>query len=532
VSRKFILKELSRYKLGTYADIVYRNAILYSNEEAFKYGSERVTFAQFNAKVNSLIHALKSMGVEKGDVLGILSWNCLEYTDVYGAAMKGGFIASPFNPRLQENELDYIINYSEANTLFVGPELVDIANSLRPRLPKVKNFISFEGPAERMICHRELLSTYPKDEPDIQVEEDDPVFIFYTSGTTGIPRGGLYNHRHALSDTRTCIITAGLQPGDRHVQIMPLFHIGGSKTFWGYFCAGGSNVILKFFDPEVTLKTIQDERATDIHIVPTHLGAFFSLPNYNQYNLSSLKRMLYAASPMPFELLKKGLEVWGNIFIQFYGSSETGPYVSCLRREDHNVLDKSPEEQRILLSCGQPNFGVQVRILNDRGEDVEPGEVGEITVRGNTIIEFWKKPEDTREIIREGWVHTGDMGRYDEKGYIYILDRKKDMIVSGGENVYPREVEEILYQHPAVKEAAVIGIPDPYWVERVHAVVVLKEGTSVTSEELIDFCKKRIARYKAPKSIEFVKSLPKTPSGKILKRELREKYWAGMERRV
>jgi acyl-CoA synthetase (AMP-forming)/AMP-acid ligase II len=235
---------------------------------------------------------------------------------------------------------------------------------------------------------------------------------------------------------------------------------------------------------------------------------------------------------MPFELLKKGLEVWGTIFIQFYGSSETGPYVSCLRREDHNVLDKSPEEQRILLSCGQPDFGVQVRIVNDRGEDVEPGEVGEIIVRGNTIIEFWKKPEDTREIIRDGWVHTGDMGRYDEKGYIYILDRKKDMIVSGGENVYPREVEEILYQHPSVKEAAIIGIPDPYWVEGVHAVVVLKEGASATSEEIIHFCKKRIARYKAPKSIEFVESLPKTPSGKILKRELREKYWAGMERRV
>jgi acyl-CoA synthetase (AMP-forming)/AMP-acid ligase II len=396
----------------------------------------------------------------------------------------------------------------------------------------VKNFISFEGPAERMICHRDFLSAYPQEEPDIQVEEDDPVFIFYTSGTTGIPRGALYNHRRAVSDTKTAIITTGLQPGDRHVLIMPLFHIGGFKVFLSYFCAGGSNVILKFFDPEVTLKTIQDERATDIHIVPTHLGAFFSLPNYNQYTLSNLKRMLYAASPMPFELLKKGLEVWGNIFVQFYGSTETGPHVTFLREEDHKVLGKSMEEQKILLSCGRPNFGVQVRIVNDRGEDVEPGEVGEIIVRGNTMIEFWKKPEETRETIKDGWVHTGDMGRYDEKGYIYILDRKKDMIISGGENIYPREVEEILYQHPAVKEAAVIGVPDPYWVERVHAVIALKEGTSVTSEELIDFCKKRMARYKAPKSIDFVESLPKTPSGKILKRELRERYWTGMERRV
>jgi long-chain acyl-CoA synthetase len=532
MEKKFLLKELSRYNINTYADIIYRNALLYPDREAFIYASERITFSEFNARANSLIHALSSLGVKKGDGIGVLSWNCLEYVDVYGAAMKGGVILSLFNPRLQANELDYMINYSEANTLFVGPELLDMANSLRPRISKIKHFISFEQPASGMIPHRELLTAFPKGEPDIQLEERDPVFIFYTSGTTGVPRGALYDHRRAVSDTRTCIMSAGLQPEDKHVQIMPLFHIGGSKTFWGYFCAGGSNVILKVFDPAVTLKTIQEERATDIHIVPTHLGAFFSLPNYDQYNLSSLKRILYAASPMPFEMLKKGLEVWGTIFIQFYGSSETGPYVSCLRKEDHRVLDKSPDEQRLLLSCGRPNFGVQVRIVTDKGEDVEPGEVGEIIVRGNTMIEYWKKPEDTHEVIRDGWVYTGDMGRYDERGFIYIVDRKKDMIVSGGENIYPREVEEVFYQHPLVKEVAVIGIPDPYWVERVHAVVVLKEGASLNSDELIDFCKKRIARYKAPKSIEFVESLPKTPSGKTLKRELREKYWAGLERQV
>jgi acyl-CoA synthetase (AMP-forming)/AMP-acid ligase II len=342
----------------------------------------------------------------------------------------------------------------------------------------------------------------------------------------------LYDHRRALSDNKTFAIAAGLQPEDKQVMIMPLFHIGGSKIFWAYFCVGGSNVILKSFDPEVTLKTIQEEKATDIHIVPTHLAAIFSLPNYEKYNLKSLKRMLYAASPMPFELLKKGLEIWGPIFIQAYGLTETGPNLCYLRKEDHQVLDRSPEEQTILLSCGQPYLGVHVRIVNDRGEDVEAGEVGEIIVQGNTMLEFWKKPEDTREIVKDGWLHTGDMGRYDERGFVYIVDRKKDMIVSGGENIYPREVEEILYQHPSVREGAIIGVPDPYWVERVHAVVVLKEGASLTPDELIDFCKKRIARYKAPKSVEFVESLPKTPSGKILKRELREKYWAGLERRV
>ncbi|OGP68970.1 MAG: hypothetical protein A2169_10385 [Deltaproteobacteria bacterium RBG_13_47_9] len=518
--------------MNTYADIIYRNALLYPQREAFIYGSERITFTEFNARVNRLIYALRSLDVKKGDGIGVLSWNCLEYVDVYGAAMKGGFIVSPFNPRLQANELDHVINYSGVHTLFIGPELIEMAHLLRPRIPNVKHFISLEGPASGMISHLELLNNFPKEEPDIELQEDDPVFIFYTSGTTGAPRGALYDQRRALSDTRTFIIAAGLQPEDKHVQIMPLFHIGGFKTFLGYFCAGGCNVVLKYFDPGVTLKTIQEERATDIHIVPTHLGAFFSIPNYDQYNLSSLKRMLYAASPMPFELLKRGLEVWGPIFIQFYGSSETGPYVTCLRIEDHKVLDKSAEDQNILLSCGRPNFGVHVRIVDDRGEDVELGEVGEIIVQGNTMVEFWKKPEDTREIMREGWVYTGDMGRYDEKGYIYILDRKKDMIISGGENIFPREVEEIFYQHPAVREVAVIGVPDAYWVERVHAVVILKEGACLTSGELIEFCKKRIAKYKVPKSVEFVDSIPKTPSGKILKRELREKYWAGMKKQV
>jgi long-chain acyl-CoA synthetase len=532
MSERLILKELSRYRINTYADVIYRNALLYPRREAFIYGPERITFSEFNARVNSLIHGLGSLGVKKGDGIGVLSWNCLEYTDVYGAAMKGGFIVSSLNPRLQADELDHLINYSEVHTLFVGPELAERANLLRPRIPHIKHFISLEGSAPGMTPHQELLRNFCQEEPDVQVEEADPVFIFYTSGTTGVPRGALYDHCRALSDNRAFAIAAGLQPGDRQVQIMPLFHIGGSKDFWAYFCVGGCNVILKFFDPAVTLRTIQEERATDIQIVPTHLGAILSLPDYERYDLSSLKRMLYAASPMPFELLKKGLETWGPIFIQAYGMTETGPNLCYLRKEDHQVLEKSPEEQKVLLSCGQPYLGVHVRIVNDGGEDLEPGEVGEIVVRGNTMLEFWRKPEETREIVRDGWLHTGDMGRYDERGFVYIVDRKKDMIVSGGENIFPREVEEILYQHPEIKEGAIIGVPDPYWVERVHAVVVLKEGASLTSDELIDFCKQRIARYKAPKSVEFVEALPKTPSGKILKRELREKYWAGLERKV
>jgi len=287
------------------------------------------------------------------------------------------------------------------------------------------------------------------------------------------------------------------------------------------------------FDPQATLQAIQDEKASDIHIVATHLAAFLALPDVDKYDLSSLKRMFYVASPMPVEILRRGMEKWGPIFIQFYGATEDGPNVTMLPKKQHSVLDRPPEEQKTLGSAGFPHIGVHVRIVDKDGNDVEPGEVGELIVRSKaTMQEWWHKPDETRETIVDGWVHTGDLGRYDEKGYIYIVDRKKDMIVSGGENVFPREIEEIIYRHPSVQEAAVFGIPGPYWVEKVHAVVVLKKGATLTEQELIDFCKQRLARFKAPKSVEFVDVLPKNPAGKILKREMREKYWSGMERRV
>jgi long-chain acyl-CoA synthetase len=525
MTAKLLLRELSRYKVGTYADIIYRNALLHPDREALIFGSERVTFAEFNARVNSLIGALQSMGVKKGDVLGVLSWNCLDYIYVFGAAMKGGFIISPFNCRLQADELDYLINYSEANTLFVGPEFVEMAERLRPRTPRVKHFVSFEGPAPGMLGYRDLLANFAQEEPDVQVEEDDPLYIFYTSGTTGVPKGALYTHRCAIDDTRTRAIEMSLRAGDRNILMMPLFHVGGADPLRVMFYVGGTSIIIRDFEPVAVLKAIQDEKATDIQIVATHLAAFLALPDVKKYDVSSLKRIYYTGSPMPAELLKRGIEMWGLIFCQGYGLTETGPNVTTLHEEEHGVLYGPAEGQEILASAGQPNVGVQVRVVDKDDNDVEIGEAGEIVVKSKQImVEWWHKPEETRQTVVNGWLHTGDIGRYDQRGYLYIVDRKKDMICSGGENIYPREVEEVIYQHPAVLEAAVIGLPDPYWVEKVHAVISLKKGASLTAEEIISFCKGKIARYKAPKSVEFVKSLPKNPSGKILKKELRQNY--------
>ncbi len=528
---RYLLKELSRYNIGTFADIVYRQSILRPDKVAYIYGKEQLTYAQFNARVNRLVHALQGLGVKKGDAIGLLSWNCLDYAIIYGAAMKGGYIISRFNPRLQAEELDYLVNYSEVKTLFVGLELIAVTESIRSKIPGVKNYISMENRAPNMMFTSDLIESNPDDEPYVQVQEDDGFFIIYTSGTTGVPRGAVYSHREAWDDARTYIINLSIQPNDKHIQVSPMFHIAGDTMVRSILYMGGCNIIMKSFDPAATLQLIQNHKATHISIVPTHLVAMLALPDVKKYDVSSLKFIWYGGSPMPVEVLKRGLETFGVIFGQGYGQSESGPAICHLPKEDHNVVGK-PEEKR-LASVGQPDIGVQVRIVDDKGRDVGPGDTGEIIVRSKHImLEYWKKPKDTSNTIVDGWLHTGDIGRYDEQGYVFLVDRKKDMIISGGENVYPREIEEVLYRNPKVHEAAVIGIPDPYWVEKVHAVVVLKKGVKATPEEIIDFAKKNLAGYKAPKSVEFADSLPKNAAGKIMKRELREKYWANQDRKI
>jgi len=527
MSSTLILKELCRYRIGTFADVIYRNALLHAEEEAFVCGRQRISFSQFNARVNRLIRSLQRSGVRKGEVIGILSWNCLEYTDFYGAAMKGGFIASPFNPRLHPEELEYLINYSETNTLFVGPELFETVERLRPRLSGVKEYIALEGSATGMVSYQETLSGGEAGEPDSDLGKENPLIILYTSGTTGLPRGALYTHAQKLDNTRIKALEMGTKPGDRHLMALPFFHIGGDSHVWPFFLTGGCNVILpnRSFDPLAVLQAIQEEKVTDMQIVPTQLSALLSHPDLKKYELSSLSRIYYAASPMPVELLRRGLEVFGPIFAQGYGQTESGPQICTLPKEAHQVLDKPAEEQKVLASCGQPSLGVHVRVVNKERQDVGPGVVGEIIAQSDSIMrEYWKKPKETAETIVDGWLYTGDLAYFDEKGFIYIVDRKKDMIVSGGENVYSREVEDVLYKHPAVAEAAVIGVPDPRWVERVHAVITLKSGMQVTEKEMIAFCKEHIASYKAPKSVEFVDSLPKNPQGKILKRTIRSKF--------
>jgi acyl-CoA synthetase (AMP-forming)/AMP-acid ligase II len=525
---RLLLRELSRYQLGTFADIIYRNAILYPDSEAFVCGSERIGFKSFNERVNGLIHGLQALGIHKGDIIGILSWNRLEYPEVFGAAMKGGFILAHFNPRLQAEELIHVINDSEARVVFLGPEFGEMIARIHKRLSKAELFLTFGDAEGQMIAYREVLESHSNEEPEPNVREEDPLVIFYTSGTTGIPRGSIYTHRQKMENTSIKALDIGVEFGDRHLVVLPMFHIGGDSHIWPFFLMGGCNVIMPrpSFDPAEALQAIAQEQITDVHIVPTQLVSLLNLPDIERYDLHSLKRIWYAASPMPTEVLKRGLSVFGPIFMQGYGQTESGPDVTVLNKASHRDAMGSTEAQSVLASCGQPCIRVHVRIVDETGHDVEAGKIGEIIVKSKRIMtEYWRKPDETKETIRDGWLYTGDMGYYDEQGFIYIADRKKYMIITGGENVYPKEVEDVLYRHPAVKEAAVIGVPDPYWVERVHALVVFRENAQAAEEDIISFCKEHIAHYKAPKSVEFVESLPKNPQGKILKKEIRAKYW-------
>ncbi len=528
MSGKFVLRELSRYQLGTFADIIYRNAILYPDSEAFVCGFERVNFKQYNHRVNSLVHGLLSLGLRKGEVIGILSWNRLEYPVVFGAAMKGGFVLALFNPRLQAAELTDMINDSQAKAVFLGPEFNEIVKKIQDRLSNTNLFLIFGEATGPMIAYGDVLAGHSPAEPEPMVREDDPLVILYTSGTTGAPRGAIYTHRQKMENACLKALDIGLEFGDRHLVVLPMFHVGGDSHIWPFFLMGGANVIMPrpSFDPAETLKTIIAEQITDVHIVPTQLVSLLHLPDIEQYDLKSLKRIWYAASPMPTEVLKRGLSVFGPIFLQGYGQTESGPHNTVLKKADHRQGGGLAAEHNPLASCGQPCLGVHMRIVDEAGGDVEGGRIGEIIIKSKRIMTgYWRRPGETKEAIKDGWLYTGDMGYYDEKGFIYIADRKKDMIVTGGENVYPKEVEDVLYRHPAVKEAAVIGLPDPYWVEKVHALVVLEEDAQVVEEDIISFCRECIAHYKTPKSIEFVASLPKNPQGKILKKEIRSKYW-------
>jgi acyl-CoA synthetase (AMP-forming)/AMP-acid ligase II len=360
-------------------------------------------------------------------------------------------------------------------------------------------------------------------EPEIQIESDDVVYLMYTSGTTGLPKGVMLSHKGQIENAKALLMEQALVRDDTHLAIMPLYHVGGRALPLSHTLRSCTVFIRDKFDPKQFLEDVEHYRITTTQLVPTMISFILEVPEVKKYDMGSLRTVWYASSPMPLALLKKTLEVFGDTLIQGYGLTEAGPLVTALHKEDHQIGDEASEGR--LQSAGFPAIGVTVRIVDNNMNDVPVGELGEIAVKSDFIMKgYWKMDEETNKTLKNGWLLTGDIGKLDERGYIYVVDRKKDVIISGGENIYPREVEEILYQHPAVLEAAVIGVPDEVWGENVMAVIVLKEGARTTEDEIIQFCKERLASYKKPKIVKFIDNLPKNPSGKILKYELRKRY--------
>jgi len=492
------------------------------------------TFTEIDENSNRFVNGLLKLGVKKTDRVAILSDNCVEYVEIDFALYKGGMIRVGINPMVSSREAEYMISDSGANTIIVSLGLLSLISSIMNKLPSVKNYICIsEKPVpERIIKYQDFIEVQDVNYPKIQVDEDDIAMLFYTGGTTGIPKGAMHTHEGIIN------VVMNLQSEYLQLNRTDVLLSGGSLAHANGFRAilcfleGAKFIIPVGFLPKEIFETVEREKVTVLCTVPTTLTRLSSYPDIKRYNLNSLRLITYGAAPMPTDTLKKVLKIFGNRLAQGYGQAEALMAITHLSQEDH-ILEGAEKDARKLASAGRPYSTVDVRIVDNRSEDVKPGEAGEVIVKGKiTMRGYWNNPEATAEAIRDGWVYTGDIGTVDEDGYIYLIDRKKDMIISGGYNIYAREVEDVLHSHPAIAEAAVIGVPDDEWGESVKAVVTLKPGMTATEEEIIQFCKERLSSYKKPKSLDFVVELPKTSVGKISKKDLRAKYWEGQERAV
>jgi acyl-CoA synthetase (AMP-forming)/AMP-acid ligase II len=493
---------------------------------ALCYGDARVV-------ANRLAHALRASGLRPGDRFAVLAKNCLEYSYFFFAASKSGAVPVPLNYRLAAPELAYIVRDAGAKLVIAQSEYVSLLESVRAEIANVKMFVSIGATAAPGWGeYDEWIGACP--DRDVESPADDGVALYqmYTSGTTGRPKGAILTHRAVTANVHQVRIAMETGNDERVLIVAPLYHAAAALTMIGTVLAGSSVLIQEDFNPAEVVRALSEERITRTTLVPAMIQAcLLMVPDIAARRYPDLNLVVYGASPIAADTLRRAMEVFGCDFAQGFGMTETSAVLTVLTREDHRrAMADRPE---LLLSAGRALPGTEVRIVDENDNPLPPGTIGEIAGRGDQMmLGYWNLPEATAEALRGGWLHTGDAGRMDAEGYVYIEDRVKDMIVSGGENIYPREVENVLFAHPAVADAAVIGGPDAKRGETGNAVIQLKPGASATAEEILEFCRGKLAGYKLPRSADFVTTIPRNASGKVLKRELREKYWAGHSRRV
>jgi len=518
--------------IRTLAELTRFHARERPNKVAFQFDDRLTTYREFDQLTNRVAHGLRAEGLKPGSRVGFLDKNSdLFYQLVFGAA-KAGAVSVGINWRLAPPEVAYILNDSRAEILCVGPDFFGLVEQIKNELTHVKRIIAMSPRHAQWQDFSQWRDTHRADDPAVAVSPDDVAIQMYTSGTTGHPKGVQLQHR-CFFDLQRLPPHDDMQwndwnDNDVSLVAMPSFHIGGvGYGVWG-LRAGAKNIVVSEFDPGATLDLIETQGISKVFLVPSAIRMVVQHPKAQHTDFSNIKYIMYGASPIPLDLLRQAVAVFKCGFVQLYGMTETTGAATYLPPDDHDMAGN--ERMR---SAGRPYPGVELKVIDDNGKLLPPRAVGEICIKSlANMLGYWNLPEATAKTLIDGYVHTGDAGYLDEHGYVYVHDRVKDMIVSGGENIYPAEVESALFGHPAVADVAVIGVPDDRWGEAVKAVVVLKAGQTANADELIGFARNRIAGYKLPKTVDFIPELPRNPSGKVLKRELRKPYWEGRDRQV
>ncbi len=515
--------------IPTVADVTRHHAKTRPDQVALRFDGETISYAALDRRASQAAHGLIAAGIAPQARIAILAKNSPPFFDLWFGAAKANAVLVPVNFRLAPPEAAFVVNDAKAELLFVGVDFYPLVEKVAGELSSVREIIALDGNHPVWPDYAGWLARQKSSDPALPILGRDCAIQMYTSGTTGHPKGAQLSHDNLLTLLPGALEQWGnWHEGDVNLVCMPLFHIGGSGWALVGLYRGIENVLTRDFDPPSILRVIEQCRITKALFVPAMMLFLLQAPQCRDTDFSSLELIVYGASPAPLDLLRNALKIFGCGLAQVYGLTETTGAITYLPPEDHG--EQAVERMK---SCGKPMRGVEIKVVDAAGKALPPGEVGEVVCRTpQVMLGYWNLDEATRRSVRDGWFHTGDAGYLDKDGYLYIYDRVKDMIVSGGENIYPAEVESALFGHPAIADVAVIGVPDEQWGEAVKAIVVKKPGAAVTVAELIDYARERIAGYKVPRSVDFVEALPRNPSGKILKRELRKPYWQGRERQV
>jgi acyl-CoA synthetase (AMP-forming)/AMP-acid ligase II len=492
---------------------------------------KRWSFAQFNERVNRLAGAFRELGVHPGDRIGMLQVNCPQYVEAYFAAVKLGAIFVPLNFRAKPDELAYMIANSGASILLTGARYFDMIQEILAQLPAVKTCICVDDRKDQSPFYEDLVDAADPDETVADIDADDITILMYTAGTTGRPKGVPLRHSGFVSYILENVEPASLESEERNLLTVPLYHVAGMQAVLAGIYGGRTLIMMRQFEVNAWLRAVQAEKATRAMLVPTMLKWVIEDPDFHQFDLSSLAVITYGAAPMPLNVIRKAIDKMPGVrFINAFGQTETASTITMLGPEDHIIegtnAEKEKKLKRLAASIGRPLPDVEVKIVDDEGNELDASQVGEICARGPRIMRgYWGDADKSaRAIGADGWLRTGDKGWLDEEGYIYLAGRADDMIIRGGENISPQEIEDVLHSHPKIDEAAVIGIAHPDWGQEPCAVVVVKQGGKVAPDEIMDYCRSRLAGFKRPGSVVFIDSMPRNQMGKILKKQLREKY--------